>query len=227
MSLKSPRNGLVWTVAFFLVFIGVVIVSRRTLFLIPVLDNRYQPTPPSPGMPNFPEEGFVNNPLLTLLHILPALLFILFGLLQFAKSIRVKYPKFHRWNGRVLLILGTIIGFSGIVIGFKMSISGVSETAATTFFGTLFLFSLTKAFISIRQRKIDLHREWMIRAFAIGMAVTTTRPIVGIFFATSRLTGLTPQDFFGTALWIGFTLHLILAEVWIRRTSPENNIKRY
>lgn len=169
-------------------------------------------------MPNFPEEGFVNNPILTLLHILPALLFIILGLLQFAKRIRTKYPRFHRWNGRVLLILGAVVGVSGIVMGFKMAISGVSETAATTFYGSLFLFSLTKAFVLIRQRKIDLHREWMVRAFAIGMAVTTTRPIVGIFFATSRFTGLTPQDFFGTALWIGFTLHLILAEVWINRT---------
>ena len=166
MGAKEPRNKLVWTVAFFLTLIAVVIVTRRTFFLIPVLDNRYEPTPLPPGVPNFPDEGFVNNPLLTLIHILPALLFILFGLLQFVKTIRTKHPKFHRLNGRVLLILGAIIGISGIVMGFKMSISGVSETAATTFFGTLFLFSLTKAFISIRQRKIDLHREWMIRAFA-------------------------------------------------------------
>jgi hypothetical protein len=116
------------------------------------------------------------------------------------------------------MILGLIVGVSGIVMGFKIAISGVAETSATTFFGSWFLFALVKAFVLIRQRKIDLHREWTIRAFATGMAVTTTRPIVGIFFATSRLTHLTPQDFFGTALWIGFTLHLILAEVWINRT---------
>ena len=44
--------------------------------------------------------------------------------------------------------------------------------------------------------------------FAIGLAVATIRPIVGIFFATSRLTHLTPRDFFGTAFWLGFTLTL-------------------
>jgi uncharacterized membrane protein len=217
-NLKEPKNKLVWIVAFFLAFIGIAMIVRRTFFLVPVLNGSYVPTPPPSGMPYFPEEGFVNNPLLTLLHILPALLFIVLGLLQFTKSVRAKYPTFHRWNGRVLLLLGAAIGISGIVMGFKMAISGISETAATIFFGTLFLFSLAKAFVLIRQGKIDLHREWMIRAFAIGMAVTTTRPIVGIFFATSRLTHLTPQDFFGTALWIGFTLHLIMAEVWINRT---------
>jgi len=215
---KQPKNKLVWTVAFILAFIGIAMIVRRTFFLVPVLQDRYVPSPGLPGMPSFPDDGFVNNPILTLLHILPALLFIVLGLLQFAKPIRTKYPAFHRWNGRALLLIGAVVGVSGIVMGFRMAISGVSETAAITFFGSWFLFALTKAFVLIRQRKIDLHREWMIRAFATGMAVTTTRPIVAIFFATSRLTHLTPQDFFGAALWIGFTLHLILAEVWINRT---------
>lgn len=209
---------MIWAVSLFLALIGVVMVLRRTIFLIPVLQNRYEPAPPPPGMPRFPEEGFVSNPLLTLVHIMPALLFVTLGLLQFVKRIRSRRLQVHRWNGRILLILGLIVGISGIVMGFKMPISGVSETAAITLFGCLFLFSLTKGFLHIRNKNTVLHREWMIRAFAIGLAVTTTRPIVGIFFATSPLTGLTPQDFFGTALWIGFTIHTIAAEVWINKT---------
>src|SRR5438094_742807 len=45
-------------------------------------------------------------------------------------------------------------------------------------------------------------REWMIRAFAIGLAVATIRPIIGIFFATRVFSGLTPAEFFGTGFWI-------------------------
>jgi hypothetical protein len=44
------------------------------------------------------------------------------------------------------------------------------------------------------------------------------RPIIGGFFATSRLTGLTPHDFFGIAFWMGFTLTYIFAELWIRHS---------
>jgi hypothetical protein len=51
--------------------------------------------------------------------------------------------------------------------------------------------------------------------------VATIRPIVGIFFATSAFSGLTANEFFGTAFWIGFVLHLILAEAWIYRTRAE------
>ena len=215
---NKPKHRFLWISLFFLVFIGVVIIFRRTLFLIPVLQNNYRPTAPVNGMPYFPEDGFVKNALLTLVHILPALLFVLLGPLQFVKTIRAKSPHLHRLFGKIVLVSGVIIGVSGIVMGFKMAISGISEIAATTFFGTLFLFFLLKAYRHIRQRNIALHRQWMIRAFVLGMAVTTTRPIVGIFFATSPLTGLTPQDFFGTALWLGFTTHLIAAEVWINYT---------
>ena len=62
----------------------------------------------------------------------------------------------------------------------------------------------------------------MIRGYAIGLAVATVRPIVGVFFATSRLTGLTPHDFFGIAFWLGFTLSLATAEMWLRYTAPRS-----
>jgi hypothetical protein len=217
---KGPKLKFIWVISLLLALIGIIMVIRRTVFLFPVLTNRFTPTVRVPGTPFFPEDGFVRNPLLTLVHILPAFLFLTLGLLQFVKGIRRKWPHFHRWNGRALLIVGQLIGITGIVMGFKMSIGGVSETAATTLFGFVFLFSLLKAFFHIRNKNIMLHREWMIRAFAIGLAVTTTRPIVGIFMATSPLTGLTPHDFFGTALWLGFTLHLIAAEFWINHTRP-------
>ncbi len=108
-----------------------------------------------------------------------------------------------------------IIGVTALVMSPRMAIGGANETAATTLFAILFLFALGKAFVAIRKGKIALHREWMIRGFAIGLAVTFVRPIVGVFFATSRITHLTPHDFFGTAFWLGFTIQTIAAEVWI------------
>jgi hypothetical protein len=61
----------------------------------------------------------------------------------------------------------------------------------------------------------------MIRAFSIGLAVATIRPIIAVFFATSPFSGLTPYEFFGVGFWIGFALHFVVAEVWIQWTRPE------
>lgn len=106
------------------------------------------------------------------------------------------------------------------------AIGGINQAAATTLFGSYFLVARSRAFWLIRQREIALHREWMIRAFSIGLAVATIRPIMGIFFATSRLSGLTPREFFGIAFWIGFVLHLMAAEAWIHATqSPRRQFE--
>ena len=63
----------------------------------------------------------------------------------------------------------------------------------------------------------------MIRAFAIGLAVATIRPINAMFFALYITRGfLSPHEFFGIAFWIGFTLHAIIAEIWIGFTRSYN-----
>src|SRR3979490_2716836 len=97
------------------------------------------------------------------------------------------------------MVSGLIIGSTALVLGPQMAIGGANEAAATTLFAIIFLFALIKAYLYIRQRNFALHREWLIRAFAIGLAVAAIRPIMGVFFATRRISHLTPHDFFGTA----------------------------
>jgi len=98
-----------------------------------------------------------------------------------------------------------------------MNIGGVSETAATSFFALLFLVFLALGFLNIRRQRVDLHRQWMIRAYGVVLGVATTRPIIGAFFAAGRLS---PHEFFGAAFWLGFTATLLAAEAWIHYTEP-------
>jgi uncharacterized membrane protein len=161
-------------------------------------------------------------PVLTLVHILPGLLFVVLGPLQFSSTFRKRHLQWHRRSGRILFLCGTVIGVSALVMSFAMpSIGGVNQAAATTLFSLWFLFALGKAFRHVLRRETRRHREWMIRAFSIGLAVATIRPIIAVFFATSVFSGLTPYEFFGAGFWIGFVLHLIAAEVWIQWTRPQ------
>jgi uncharacterized membrane protein len=192
------------------VLIGVASVTRRAVFLGSVFTTGHLPSD------NAVDAGFARHPVLTLVHIAPGLLFMLLGPLQFVKGLRQRKPALHRWTGRVFLVCAVIVGVSALVMGFLTPIGGFNETAAVSVFALLFLFALAKAFRYIRRREVARHREWMIRAFALGLGVSTIRPIVGIFFATSRLTHLSPHEFFGTAFWLGFTLQTIAAEVYIR-----------
>ena len=214
-----------WSAVIFLALIGSAVAVRRMVHLVPIAIGGYHPhaATSNPKAAQFAalDDLFAHYPILTLVHVVPGLLFMLLGPLQFSSTIRARHLWWHRWSGRIFVICGVVIGISALVMSFGMpAVGGLNQSAATTLFALFFLFALCKAFWYIRRREIPLHREWMIRAFSIGIAVATIRPIVGVFFATSRFSGLSPHEFFGIAFWIGFVLHLIAAEAWIRATLP-------
>jgi len=157
---------------------------------------------------------------LTLLHIVPSLLFVLLVPLQFVSRLRRSYPRVHRWTGRLVMGLGLVLGISALRLS-AHPVGGIVEASATTLFGCCFLFCLAAAWVHIRNGRMQLHREWALRMVAIALGVATTRPIMAVFFATSRLTGLKPEQFFGPAMWLGFVSTYLAGEMWIRRTRAD------
>jgi uncharacterized membrane protein len=223
MKFGIARQRAAWFGVIFLALIGGAVAVRRMVHVVPIVAHGYRPpaVPSNPRLAQFAalDDLFAHYPILTLVHIVPGMLFMILGPLQFSSAIRTRHLRWHRFSGRVFVACGLVIGISALVMSFGMpAIGGVNQAAATTLFGTFFLFALCKAFWHIRRREVVLHREWMIRAFSIGIAVAAIRPIIGVFFATSPLTGLTAREFFGIAFWIGFVLHLIAAEAWIHTT---------
>ena len=218
----NPKRALVrflWTAVIFLAFIGLAVATRRTIVLLkPTMASSAK----NPAMQL--DAHFANHATLTLAHILPAMLFMVLGPLQFVRALRAKYPQVHRWSGRVFLTASAVVGVTGLTMAFGRTIGGVDEKAAITLFGTFFLIALGKALWHALRREFAQHREWMIRGYAIGLAVATIRPIMGTFFAAAVLRGHAPEpkEFFGTAFWIGFTLQTIVAEIWINYTRPAN-----
>lgn len=217
------RRGL-WPTVISLALIGSVVAVIRTIRLLPALLAGPLPLSDPPPL----DYMFAQFSWLTLAHILPGLLFMILGPLQFNVRLRTTYPALHRISGRVFVVCSLIIGVTALVMSIIMpAIGGVTQATATELFAIYFLFALGKAFWHIRRRQIAAHRAWMVRAFATGLAVATIRPIVGLFYATSRLSGLTPQEFFGIAFWLGFVLHFIVAETWLALTGPSHLRSRH
>lgn len=213
---RVMRRGL-WPAVIGLALIGVVVGVLRTIRLLPTL----LAGPLSLSDPPPLDYMFAQFPWLTLIHILPGVVFMVLGPLQFNTRLRAKYPAWHRISGRIFVVCSLIIGVTALVMSIVMpAVGGVTQATATALFALYFLFALGKAFWHIRQRQIAAHRAWMIRAFATGLAVATIRPLVGLFYATSRVSGLTPAEFFGIAFWLGFGLHFIAAESWLSLTRP-------
>lgn len=187
------------------VLIAVAAVVRRVFALL---------YPPHAGPAQMAEldEWFASHATLTFAHILPALLFVLVTpFLVFRKSEETG------WADYAGLLLGAIVGVTAYAMT-VYAVGGWVERSAVLVFNSLFLYSLFRAYVYMRQSELLRKRRWMLRAIAILFGIAVTRPVMGIFFATSPLTHLQPSQFFGVAFWIGFSASALVGEFWLRRS---------
>ncbi len=159
------------------------------------------------------EIRYLNHPVVSALHMLFGIAFVALAPLQFSTKFRARNPKIHRWLGRFLLLAVVITAIYGIVAAAVMPVfGGLAGTTASWVFGSLFIVCAAFGFWNARRKRFAQHREWMIRTFAIGLAVGTQRIVLALlaFFG-----GYGFYESFGVALWIGFTFNMIVAETWI------------
>ncbi|HAO88837.1 MAG TPA: hypothetical protein DCR00_07930 [Gammaproteobacteria bacterium] len=101
---------------------------------------------------------------------------------------------------------------------------GFNESMATTFFAFYTLFCMYKAYRSIRAKKIGAHREWMIRSWALMLAIATERVMLGILMANSEI-GI--AVLFGTTFWMAGVTNIAASEIWINLTRTPGNGARH
>lgn len=188
------------------ILIAVAAVIRRTFALL-------SPPHSAPQQMAALDNWFGSHAALTLAHILPALLFVLI-----APFFVVRKSNQTAWQEYALFPLGLVVGITAYAMS-AYSVGGWIERSAVLVFGTLFLYSLSRAYLYLRRGELLQKRRWILRAIAILLGVAVTRPVMGMFFATSPLTHLQPSQFFGIAFWIGFLTSTLVGEFWLRRTS--------
>jgi hypothetical protein len=194
------------------IVISIAVVIRRVLALA------YPPHSAPPQLAGL-DAIFASHRTLTLAHILPALAFVaVTPFVVFRNSAETIWPE------RLLFPLGGVVGITAYAMSVH-SVGGWLERSAVLLFNTLFLFSLFRAYIYMRRGESTLKRRWLIRAIAVLLGIATTRPVMGIFFATSRLTHLEPNQFFGMAFWIGFSINTLIVEFWLRSRDRQAQAK--
>jgi hypothetical protein len=156
---------------------------------------------------------FVSHAALTWAHIGSALVFV--SLLPFLFWRRTRNS---RRLENAFLLVGLIVGLTAYAMSVH-AVGGWVERSAVLLFNTLFLFCLARVFVLRRSDDAVRKRQWMFRAVAVVLGIAVTRPVMGVFFATSRMTHWTAHQFFGVAFWIGFSLSTLTAEVWLRNSK--------
>jgi hypothetical protein len=183
--------------------IAIAVVLRRLSAII------FPPKNVPPQMARL-DGVFASHAALTLAHILPALAFVLIAPL-------VVFHRFRkpRWAESLVYPLGVVVGLTAYAMS-TFAVGGWVERSAVLVFNTLFLFSMLRSYTYMRAGDAVLQRRWLLRAIAVLLGIATTRPVMGVFFATSVKTHLRVDQFFGIAFWIGFSINVLIFEVWIR-----------
>ena len=201
------RPGGIWLAIGLLILIVLVFAGIRVATDLPNVLGGRLPDPES-----F-ERRYAEFPWLAYAHVAPGVLYLLLAPIQLWRGFRVRHYAWHRRIGRVAVLAGLVAGVFGIVFGIFLAFGGALQAAASVVFGAWFVTALTMAYRSIRRGDRRAHRRWMIRVFAIGLAVGTIRIWIGLFEALGLL-GF--RDAFGIAFWLAFSMHALAAELWLR-----------
>src|SRR5215204_4392037 len=195
------RRGIGWLLG---VVVGFLVIVGVGASVAHYLQEPYNP-------------GFLDFPTVVALHVVLGGVYLALASFQFVGRIRSRHLGYHRWAGRLLVCVGLVVGATALFMGLVIPKGGWPERAVIGLFGIVFLLALIRGFLYVRARRVALHREWMIRAFAVGLAIATTRLI---FFPALLITMADPtEERFGTllvvALAVAFVLHASVAELWI------------
>lgn len=212
-SRKSEPYAPVWlSIGFWAcILISIAVVIRRLVALaFPLQSGTRQAT----GL----DQVFASRASLTLAHILPALALVL--IIPFA--VMRRFSRFA-WLETALFPLAIVVGLTAYAMSAD-AIGGWTERTAVMFYNSLFLFCIARAWQFRQDLQPAQKRRSLIRAIAILFGIATTRPVMALFFATSSLTHLTPQQFFGIAFWMGFSINWIAIEVWLHKVRKSGEI---
>ena len=149
-----------------------------------------------------------------LAHISAAPVALALGAFQFMPRLRARAPGLHRWSGR-LYALAILIAASG-ALGMLPTVNG--GLASQLGFGLLALFWLAITANAIRlamARRIDEHRRWMIRSFALTFAAVTLR----IYLAPMMAAGMSYEQAIPILAWMCWLPNLVVAEALLRQRA--------
>ena len=146
------------------------------------------------------------------IHVYTAILVLLAGFTQFSKSIRLQYPKVHRYVGYVYIIaILFLAGPSGLVLAIHAN-GGWTSQLGFSLLGIFWLYFTWKAFVEIKKGNVLAHQKFMYRSFALTLSAITLRAWKYILVA---LFHPKPMDVYRMVAWLAWVLNLIIAEYLI------------
>lgn len=146
---------------------------------------------------------------------------ILLGPLQFSDRLRARFTKFHRVVGRIYVASALIVAPLGAYIQyFEERMGGPRSFSIAALVDAILLMLTTAiAFTFILNGKVQQHRQWMTRSFAVALVFLEVRVVAGVT-GWERIPGAIE-----TIVWSCLAFSLLSADIVLqvqelRRSRP-------
>ena len=127
---------------------------------------------------SFLRQRYAAIPWLMFAHGIPGALALGLGVLQFSDRLRRKYLQVHRVLGR--LYVGSVAISAPVAIAISFARPIPTLTMASIIQSVGWVLTTATGLYCIRTRKIQQHREWMMRSYPFAMDFVFARAIMAI-----------------------------------------------
>jgi uncharacterized membrane protein len=153
-------------------------------------------------------------------HAFASVVAISFGPLQFSKRLRASRPNVHRWIGRLYLFIGVMLGgLSGLYMA-VFAFGGPIAKVGFALLALTWLYSGYRAYAAVRQRRIDEHRRWMMRNYALTFSAVTLR----LYLPLGGLAQIPFEVVYPTVAWLAWIPNLLIVEWIMQRGIPSGEL---
>jgi uncharacterized membrane protein len=150
-------------------------------------------------------------------HAIGGVLFGLIGPLQFGRVLAKKFGRIHRILGRVFVASGAALVISSFSLLWQFpSDASPLVSGGRLMFGAGLAVALILAMKAIQRRDFACHRDWMIRAYALGIGATA---VSMVFIPIYAITGEPPTGFASDVAFIGSWAFCVALAEWIVRSQ--------
>jgi hypothetical protein len=193
--------------AFMAVSIGIVLYWHNSIFVLDGPENGFLLTKAESVRYSVYLPAFY-------IHIVTGSLVLITGIFQFSKRIRARYSAWHRSAGKVYIFVILIFTApSGLVMALHAN-GGLAAGAAFALLALLWWFFTYNGFQHAIHKRWNLHREFMIRSYAMTFSAVTLR-LYSFFFA---LAGYRGESIYIIVAWLSWVPSLVVVEIYLRQT---------
>jgi uncharacterized membrane protein len=135
------------------------------------------------------------------MHIASAAVIMLAGAVQLIPGLRNRFPRFHRWNGRIYMLTALTLSVAGVYMTwFRKTVGDVPQHLGSTLNAILIWLCAAMALRYAIGRDFRAHRVWALRLFLVVSASWTLRISFFLILAIFGPVGFDPATFSGPFL---------------------------